>query len=335
MKSRICRLMIVAFAVQGFAFGAASTAQAYRGFVGFGPSYSCGGYYGGYRSYYGYGYNYRPYINVYPTYPAYTYTRPVVVVPRIVTYPSVTYPSIPTNVVTTVEAPAQVPQQTTNGILIRNLADNQSDVRFLLGSRQVSSLTPGTSQRLMEPWHHSIRFDRGNGNGEAAYRLEDGTYAFVATNNGWELYRQSFTLTIDNSTNQNAFTYVVDNQHMFVPAGQSRTTTSIFPMDVRFDRGNSQIASKNFGSENTIVSVAVNPADGLLDLFAPGTGPTMPTNSIATNSIPTNPIQSASSQTPMNAISPPINGNGSAANTAPLMPTNNSGSLAQRVPIGS
>ncbi len=266
------------------------------------------------------------------SYPAYTYTRPVVVVPRIIT----TYPSIPTNVVTTVEAPAQVPQQTTSGILIRNLADNQSDVRFLIGSRLVSSLTPGTSQRLMEPWHHSIRFDRGNGNGEAAYRLEDGTYAFVATNNGWELYRQSFTLTIDNSTNQNGFSYVVDNRQMLVPAGQSRTHTSIFPMDVRFDRGNSQMASKNFGNENTIVSVAVNPADGLLDLFAPGTSPAMPTNSIATNTAPANSTQSAYLQTPMNATSTPTNGSGSAANAAPLGPTNNnSGSLAQRAPIGS
>jgi hypothetical protein len=113
-----------------------------------------------------------------------------------------------------------------------------------------------------------ISFDRGEEQGEAKYTLASGSYAFGSSERGWDLFSRKFKVTIDNSRGEDPFLYVVDNAHAEVPAGETKTHTSNYPLLVRFDRGDGgKEAKKRISRDATTLVVAVSPSDGFWDLF--------------------------------------------------------------------
>ena len=128
-------------------------------------------------------------------------------------------------------------------------------------------MRPGTSQRLPAGRRWWIEYDRGASSGVADYTLADGTYVWTPTERGWQLYKQRYDLTIDNTRNPKDFRFVVNDEPLFVRGGHTRTIHNPYPIVIEYDRGNgTQMASKaiNFSGN---VEVGVNAEDNLLDLF--------------------------------------------------------------------
>ncbi|HWB09708.1 MAG TPA: hypothetical protein VG826_10800 [Pirellulales bacterium] len=153
-----------------------------------------------------------------------------------------------------------------SGTLIVNPRKHGETVRYLLNGEEYI-MRPGTSQRLPSDRQWLIEYDRGGGAGVADYTLADGTYIWTPTEQGWQLYKQRYDLTIDNTRNPKDFRFVVNDEPMFVRAGHTRTIHNPYPIVIEYDRGNStQMASKavNFSGN---VEVGVNAEDNLLDLF--------------------------------------------------------------------
>lgn len=154
------------------------------------------------------------------------------------------------------------------GVSLRNPAENGAAIGFVLDSRTVLTLEPDYSQDFEDGVSHEVRFDRGSNRGEASYQLIDGTYAFRTSENGWDLFKESFSVAIDNSAGNEPFHYIVDNTYAFVAPGRTRIHKSKYPIMIRFNRGENGVdGAKRIASEGDRLSVAVNPADGLWDLF--------------------------------------------------------------------
>lgn len=102
---------------------------------------------------------------------------------------------------------------------------------------QPQILNPEFEQTLPGTTTWTIEFDRGNGFGTARYTLSEGYYYFKSTERGWELYKKTFRVTLDNADNTFAFNYVVDEQSQTIEPGASHDLTGIFPVVVRFDNG--------------------------------------------------------------------------------------------------
>jgi hypothetical protein len=154
-----------------------------------------------------------------------------------------------------------------SGTFVINPRKHGETVRYLLNGEEYI-MRPGTSQRLPSGQRWWIEYDRGAGAGAAEYSLADGTYVWTPTEQGWQLYKQRYDLTIDNTRNPRDFRFVVNDEPMFVRAGHTRTIHNPYPIVIEYDRGNgTQMASKavNFSGN---VEVGVNAEDNLLDLFA-------------------------------------------------------------------
>ena len=119
-----------------------------------------------------------------------------------------------------------------------------------------------------------IRFDRGGGFGLAEYSLTEGVYEFKLTEHGWELFRRSFAVTLDNAANAGAFRYVVDGQAAVLAAGASQTHRGLFPIVIAFDRGNGQEPARAM-LPNGIYRIAQSGETGLWELVAIGEAETM------------------------------------------------------------
>lgn len=126
------------------------------------------------------------------------------------------------------------------------------------------NLPPRYEQTLATGSTWLIEFDRGGGNGLARYTLSDGYYEFRPTERGWELFRQSFTATLENSANDFTFNYVIDDQHQELIAGQSHELTGAYPPVIRFNNGAGQELTKRLGSGR--YKVALGP-DQTFDVY--------------------------------------------------------------------
>ena len=153
-----------------------------------------------------------------------------------------------------------------SGVLVLNPADNTGSVSITYSGRSYT-LKPGGEEFFTQA-DQTARFDRGKGKGQARYKLTDGTFVFTATDKGWELFKQTFSVTIDNTANESMFRYVVDDEQHQVPAGRTMSHESKYPLLVRFDRGRGGEASKDIILTDATLVVAVNPQDGLWDLYA-------------------------------------------------------------------
>ncbi|HQU43178.1 MAG TPA: hypothetical protein PK867_10215, partial [Pirellulales bacterium] len=153
-----------------------------------------------------------------------------------------------------------------SGTLIMNPRKHGETIRYVLNGEEYI-MRPGTSQRLPtgRPWQ--IEYDRGANAGVAEYSLSDGTYVWTPTEHGWQLFKQRYDVTVDNTRNPQDFHFVVNDEPMMVRARHTRTIRNAYPIVIEYDRGNgSHMASKaiNFSGN---VEVGINAQDNLLDMF--------------------------------------------------------------------
>lgn len=160
-----------------------------------------------------------------------------------------------------------VAKRVKEGVLLSNPEENDVPINYVLANHNYS-MKPGFSQTLDASKSWEIRFSRGDDSGEAKYTLKDGTYFFGSSGKGWELYRQSFSVTIDNTSNEQPFNYVADNTEVTIPAGMTKSHSSNFPILLRFDRGDGgKEALKKVSKNDQHLKIGIRPTDGLWDLF--------------------------------------------------------------------
>ena len=162
------------------------------------------------------------------------------------------------------DASGDVAKRVKDGVLLMNPAENGQAIEYVSANKNYS-MGSGYTQVLPATQAWVIEFDRG-GTGTAKYTLKEGAYAFGSSDKGWELFKQTFTVTVENP-GEEAFNYNVDNTQCQLAGGQSKTHTSPFPILVRFDRGNGKEAQKKVMDRNAHYQIAVDPADGFWDMF--------------------------------------------------------------------
>lgn len=152
------------------------------------------------------------------------------------------------------------------GTLIGNPSSSRGTMNYNLNGNHYL-MEPGMKQRLQPGRKWVIEFDRGQDFGSAAYTLSEGTYRFTPTDKGWQLYKDRFDVVLDNSESNQEFNFIFQGENLTIPAGGSRTLTSIYPIVVRFDRGNgSDFVAKSL-PPNGNVQIGVNATDNQWDLF--------------------------------------------------------------------
>jgi hypothetical protein len=72
---------------------------------------------------------------------------------------------------------------------------------------------------------------------------------------------------LDNSQSPQEFNFLFQGEAMTVPAGGTKTLTSMYPIVVKFDRGNGSEFSVKMMHFSGNVQVGVNAEDNLWDLF--------------------------------------------------------------------
>ncbi len=154
-------------------------------------------------------------------------------------------------------------------IVIRNRPDAANAVNYVLNRRLTYSIQPGYKQKIPAGQDWTIEFDRGDGTGVARYSLTKGFYEFRVMENRWELVKHDYKVTIDNRDGVQDFSYLMNNEVVTVPAGESKTHESLEPVVVEFDRGEGveNVARKNLNKNGTY-KVAVDTETNYLDLFA-------------------------------------------------------------------
>ena len=159
-------------------------------------------------------------------------------------------------------------EEITSGVFLTNSAE--LPVSYVLNGTQEFAMQSTYRQILPGTTDWTIVFDRGDARGEARYDL-DGSYRFELTGDGWELYRTTFDITLDNSANAHEFHYVLNNKAHVVPAGESVDHNDlIYPPVVRFDNGDGTVRKKSLadGSYSVLLS-----GDGQsIEIFAADSG---------------------------------------------------------------
>ncbi len=162
-----------------------------------------------------------------------------------------------------VPAPSTVSKVVTSGTLLMNVSD--AEVNYVVNGKQ-HSMPPAYSHPLSEGRDWSVEFDSGNGKGNIKYKLKPGTYVFKS-DDGWELYKQTFSATIDNQGGSADFNYVLNNKHFTLAAGESKDHRESYPLIVRFDDASGKVKQRKL-QKGTFV-VGVNVADNTVDLLDP------------------------------------------------------------------
>jgi len=126
------------------------------------------------------------------------------------------------------------------------------------------SMEPEFRQPLPGGRTWTVAFDKGGSFGQARYGISKGTYKFTLTDEGWNLFKHTFDVTIDNSENPFDFLFVLDNKNRTLPAGQTLQHSSDYPPVVRFDDAQGKTKTKRV--ESGLYKVAVTP-EQTLDLY--------------------------------------------------------------------
>ncbi|MBX3414463.1 MAG: hypothetical protein KF708_17385 [Pirellulales bacterium] len=166
-------------------------------------------------------------------------------------------------------APDSTSKVVTSGTLLLNNAD--VEVNYVVNGSSYT-MKPGFSQPLAAGTTWVVEFDKGDSKGQARYTLSPGTYAFEASDKAWELYRQSYDVTIDNSASSIDFHYVLNEEPQKLAAGEKQQHKGDYPLMVRFDDGNGAVKQKKLtkGELQVGVDIASNTLD-LLDATTPRT----------------------------------------------------------------
>jgi hypothetical protein len=155
----------------------------------------------------------------------------------------------------------------TSGVLLINAPNTNATITYNVnGNRYV--MEPGMTQKLPDTapsW--TIEYDRGGQFGAASYTVTQGTYFFTPTDKGWQLYKQRFDVALDNSQSNQEFNFLLNDEKMVVPANGAKTISSIYPMVIRYDRGNGTELAAKLLNFNGTVQIGVNVADNRWDVF--------------------------------------------------------------------
>jgi hypothetical protein len=145
-------------------------------------------------------------------------------------------------------------------ILIANLPTNEAEVGYLVDGRMVR-----TAAGEVEPISAAsaeVVFDRGGGFGVARMSLDPGTYEFHRTPEGWQLYRKTFRVTVENRGALDLFRFQADGKPVELPAGNQMQFETSFPLTLTFDQ-NGQPVSRQLADGTFVIA----PSEaGLLDL---------------------------------------------------------------------
>ncbi len=209
-----------------------------------------------------------------------------------------------------------------SGVLLINPEDSGGNVHYVLNNKWDYSMKPASSQRLSTGKTWEIRFDRGDGDRTVRYTLKPGSYCFTSDEDGWDLKHRTFSVVVDNSDNEDAFNYVVDNQHASVPGGGENYHESDYPISLRFDPGDGgKVASKRSNDPESRLLVAVNPKDGLWDLYPAQFDSNR--NNIATRDPDVDSRQSRSNSPRRDVVTPDQTANNRTSRLLALLQANN------------
>jgi hypothetical protein len=152
------------------------------------------------------------------------------------------------------------------GTLIVNPTSSRATINYNINGNHYV-MEPGMRQKLPGDRKWVIEFDKGQAFGPSTYTLSEGTYYFTPSDLGWQLYRQRFDVVMDNSQSNQEFHFLFQGEDMAVPAEATRTISSLYPIVVRFDRGNgSEFVTKEIRTSGNI-QIGVNATDNQWDLF--------------------------------------------------------------------
>ena len=153
----------------------------------------------------------------------------------------------------------------TSGAVLLSSKENRSEMHYRVNGQNFT-IQPGQRQPLPVGHRYVVEFDRGGGFGSAKDTVEHGAYAFTETSRGWELRRQTYHVTIDNSENRHDFHYLFNGEETVVRARQRQEHTSSYPVVVAFDRGNGGEAGRK-RLETGVYRVGLDMESRRIDLF--------------------------------------------------------------------
>jgi hypothetical protein len=166
---------------------------------------------------------------------------------------------------------------------------------------KVDQLPPACIREWFTSRKCTIRFDRGGSFGVAEYELTSGAYQFVLTDRRLELCAKSFAITLDNTRNATEFNFVLSDRYVtakelrsevseefsstdrqeVIPAGQTKTFTTRFPLVITFDRGDGRQPARRRLCDGTFC-VGVTQTTNLIDVFPSSPGSSaVPPNSLS------------------------------------------------------
>lgn len=163
-----------------------------------------------------------------------------------------------------------IPEAQGEEILVGSLIENPKSSKVTInyninGNHYV--MEPGMVQKLPADRKWVVEFDRGQPYGAAAYTLQPGTFHFTPSDLGLQFYRHRFDVVLDNTQSNQEFNFLFQGEALSVPAGGTRKLSSLYPIVVKFDRGNGdQFVTKTLPA-NGNVQVGVYSTDNLWDLF--------------------------------------------------------------------
>jgi len=130
--------------------------------------------------------------------PVYSLPPPITIVPPPRVYvsypPTVYYSPLPANPAPAVMVnPVVYTAPVSRGIAVVNPATSGVTLSFRVDGTAFQ-LAPGARQELAHSQPRMIEFDRGGAFGSAKYQLIEGIFTFQATDKGWDVYKQPYTL---------------------------------------------------------------------------------------------------------------------------------------------
>lgn len=147
-------------------------------------------------------------------------------------------------------------------VVLANVSD--SPVRFVLDGYSQYPVTIQPRDVLnAQPGPHSVAFDRGGGSGNRNYRIGNGYYEFTPTDEGWDLFKATFTATVENP-NDFAFNFVLNNQRYALGPGKATELTGEYPPIIRFEDGVGRMSRKQLVSGEYTVALG---GDMSLDVY--------------------------------------------------------------------
>jgi len=172
---------------------------------------------------------------------------------------------LPDNSLLVYGATAPAPQGTGKPIQISNPAANGATISYVISGHQFK-MDAGQSQKL-EDKNWVIEFHKGGNLGNARFSLRPGYYEFTMGENGWEFFRKTQVVVIDNSAYAGDFNYLLNGETQTVGGLDIKQHEVGGTAIIEFDAGDGRksITRELRGGETYRIGVDVR--TGKLDIF--------------------------------------------------------------------